>query len=212
MKYRFLMLGLLVLAQCSTLAQPCPPPPQKNIVYVTEEGWHVSIGIPVGELAGPLAYYKQVFPGARIVMFGYGKKTFFTAPPQTFSEYILGPVPGPAVIQAIGLRVTPLEAYPPEDTIVLKLSHEQQRALADYIWDDLVKDNSGKPSIVTPSHDPEGIFYAAHSEYNFFHTCNTWIADALQAAHLPVSGDGVTFSGQTMDRIQGAAEGQCSID
>jgi hypothetical protein len=63
--------------------------------------------------------------------------------------------------------------------------------------------------IVAPSTDPDGLFYAAQSEYNLFHTCNAWTADALHEAGLPISGDNVIFSGQVMSRVDEAAESQC---
>ena len=59
-----------------------------------------------------------MFPGARTIMFGYAKRTFVTAPAHTISEYILGPVPGPAIIDVSGINVSPLEAYEPGSTIV----------------------------------------------------------------------------------------------
>jgi hypothetical protein len=178
-------------------------------VYVVGQGWHAEIGIPLEELNEDLSFYRKVFSGARVILFGYGKKTFFTASPDTISEYFLGPIPGPAVIHAVGLRVMPTMAYPPEDTVTLALPQGGAQALSAFIWNDLAKDLAGKPMVVGPSTDPEGLFYAAQSEYNLFHTCNTWTVDALHEAGLPVSSDNVIFSGQVMSRVDEAAESQC---
>jgi hypothetical protein len=181
------------------------------VLYVVGQKWHAEIGIPVEELDDHLAFYRKIFPGARVIMFGYGKKTFFTAAPETVSEYFLGPIPGPAVIQVVGLSVTPAEAYPPENTRVLVLPPDGRRSLSAYIWNDLVKDVSGKPLLVAHSADPAGLFYAAQSEYNLRHTCNTWMADALHDTGLPVSGDGVIFLGQAMARVDKVTAGQCRL-
>lgn len=210
MKHLCLLLIAFALAACSGWTPPCPPPASGDLVYVVGQGWHAEIGIPVEELDDGLRFYRDVFPGARVVIFGYGKKTFFTAHAETVSEYILGPVPGPAVIQAFALNVTPLEAYPREDTTVLRLPPDGAHALSAYIWQDLVKEN-GKPKIAARGSEPDGMFYEAVSEYNLFHTCNTWTAEALHAAGLPISADGIVFSGQTMDRVDAAAEDQCRL-
>jgi hypothetical protein len=93
----------------------CMPSDGMDKVYVVEHGWHAELGIPVEELGGNLVFLRDVFPDAKAVIIGYGKKTFFTAPPQTISEYMLGPIPGPAVIQVIGLNVMPDEAYGKDD-------------------------------------------------------------------------------------------------
>ena len=189
---------------------PCPTQQTGDVVYVVEEGWHAEIGIPVAELDHNMQMFGHVFDGAETIMFGYGKKTFVTAPVDTWSEYMLGPVPGPAVIQAVGLSVMPDEAYPAGDVVKLTLPHGGAQALSAYVWNDFIKGANGKPKIVGPSRDPEGIFYAAVSQYNLFHTCNTWTVDALQATGLAVSPDNVIFSGQAMDQVYGAARKQCT--
>jgi hypothetical protein len=208
-KYLYIPFLALILSACSSTSPPCVPIVKGDVIYVVEQGWHAEIGIPVEELDENLRFYRKVFSGARVIMFGYGKKTFFTAPPDTISEYFLGPVPGPAVIHVVGLRVTPVKAYPLGSTVVLTLPPGGARALSTYIWGDLAKDTAGKPMIVAPSTEPDGLFYAAESGYSLFHTCNTWTTDALHAAGLPVSGDGVIFSGQAMDRVNEVAASQC---
>lgn len=200
------------VSACSSVRPPaCPPPITGDVVYVVGQSWHAQIGIPVEELGDDLAFYREIFPGARVIIFGYGKKTFFTAPPETLSEYILGPVPGPAVIQAVGLTVTPMAAYSSENILTLRLPPGGSRSLSAYIANDLTKDAAGKPRVVALSSNPAGLFYASQSQYTLLHTCNAWIADALHAAGLPISGNGVIFLGQVMARTSAAAEGQCRL-
>ena len=209
--FRSLVILFLVSA-CSTVTQNWTPPDKNNVVYVVGRGWHTDIGIPVQELDKNLAFYAKIFPGAKTIMFGYGKKTFVTAPPDTIGEYFLGPVPGPAIIHVVGINVLPTEAYPPEDTYTLALPLEGKKALSAYIWNDLAKDEQGKLKFIGNSHAPQGLFYAANSEYNLLHTCNTWAVDALQAANLPISGDGVIVSGQSMARVSDLAESQSQFN
>ena len=151
----------------------CPQILVSHVIYVVGHGWHVEIGIPVEELDENMSFYREIFPGARVIMFSYGKKTFLIAPPETVSEYLLGPLPGSALIQVVGLSVVPTVAYPPEDTVTLFLSENGRQSLSAYIWKDMIKDKLGKPQIVAPSTNPIGLFYAAQSEYHLFHTCNT---------------------------------------
>ena len=144
----------VTVSACSPVTRPCPPITSGDLIYVVAEGWHTEIGIPVEELGEELKFYRTVFPKAHVIMFGYGKKTFFTAPPDTISEYILGPVPGPAAIQTVALRVTPLEAYPDEyvEATLTLLARRQPGTLSLYpppprvgSKKDLVKDSTGKP-------------------------------------------------------------------
>ncbi len=181
-----------------------------NVVYVVEGGWHAEIGVPVSELSGGLQFYKDVFPGADTLMIGYGKRTFFTAEVKTPSEYLLGPFPGPAVIHIVGLRGTPIAAYPDEDVVTLALPPDGSRKMSAFIWQDIVKDDVGKPKQIALSTNPQGAFYDAKSEYNLLHTCNSWTAEALQVAGLPVSREGVVFSGQVMSEAREAGIQQCA--
>jgi hypothetical protein len=199
---------VLALVACATPPK-CPPPTSGDIVYVTGRDWHTEIGIPVNELDGKLASFAPLFPGAKTIMFGYGKKTFFTAPADDIGEYFLGPFPGPGVIQVFAINTTPDAAYSAEETVTLALPPGGKQALSDFIWNDLKKDDYDKTVEVAPSTNPAGTFYAAKSRYNLFHTCNRWAADALDAAHLPVAGDGVILSNQSMSRVREAAQQRC---
>jgi hypothetical protein len=212
MKFSQIAAPLVALsaASCSATVPPCAVPlAGHGSLYVVSRGWHAEIGIPVDQLKGPLAVYHEVFPQARAVMFGFGKKTFITAPPESFSEYLLGPIPGPAAIQVTGLAVSPADAYPPESTITLSLPPGGSEAVSDFLWNELGKDRTGAPRLLSLGSNPVSVFYAARSGYSLLHTCNTWAADALHAAGLRISGDGVMFSSQVMSRSARAASGQC---
>ncbi|TRW93127.1 DUF2459 domain-containing protein [Candidatus Methylobacter oryzae] len=207
----FMFIILAVSACSSVVPPPCSRSMTGDVAYVVDHGWHVEIGIPVEELDRNMSFYRKIFPGARVIMFSYGKQTFFTAPKHTINDYVLGPFPGPAVIQVVGLSVAPAQAYFSENTVTLLLPPNGSQLLSAYIWKDIVKDASGKPKIAAYSHDPAGLFYEAQSEYNLLHTCNTWVADALHDSGLSVSGDNVILSNQVMARIAEAAVEQCKV-
>lgn len=212
MKCLCLMLVALAVSACSSMARPaCLLPTAGDVVYIVGQGWHVEIGIPVEQLDGNMSFFRKIFPGARVLMFSYGKKTFFIAPAHNVGDYLLGPIPGTAAIRVVGLSAAPAAAYLPENTVTLVLPPNGSRSLSAHIWKDIVKDASGKPKLIAHSHDPAGLFYEAHSEYNLLHTCNTWVAEALHDSGLPVSGDNVIFSGQVKARIAQAAEQQCNV-
>jgi len=202
---------LLCLAACATPAPYCKAGDGGAPVYVADRGWHVEIGVPAERLEGPLAVYREIFPGARYVMFGYGKKTFITAPATTFSEYVLAPVPGPAAIQVTGLSVTPPEAYGAGETIALALPPGAARGLSDFLWSDLEQDSAGGPRLMARGPFPGSLFYYARSQYSIAHTCNTWAADALDAGGVAVTGQGVYFAEQVMARAAKAAPPLCRM-
>ncbi|WP_246395682.1 DUF2459 domain-containing protein [Gluconacetobacter tumulisoli] len=201
---------LVLPGACAPVAPYCASWPEgATPVYLVDRGWHTEIGIPARALDGPLGVYRGIFPGAATIMFSYGKKTFFTAPASSVQEYLIGPFPGPAVIQAIGLTTTPPDAYDAERIIVLPISDEGVRRLSAFIWNDLAV-RAGSPRLIAVRHHPDSLFYAARSPYNLMHTCNGWVADALRAAQVPISARGVVFAGQVMARGARAERRMCS--
>lgn len=202
------LLGCVIVAACSAAPPGCPARVLGgDVAYIVNHGWHVGVGLPTAELTGPLAFYRTVFPDARTLMFGYGKQTFFTAKIETLGDVLLGPVPGAGVILVTGLLVPPPRAFPDTDVLVLPLPPGGARALSDFIWNQLEKGRAGEPRLVALGNFPGSIFYGARVGYSLVHNCNTWVAQGLQAAGLPVSPGGVVFSGQVMARA--AAAGGC---
>jgi len=212
-------------ACCLTACAPapvepaCPPPvPTETtagttapVIYVAANSWHSDIGLPIEDLTGPLAYFRQKFPTARSIMIGYGKQKFITEPAHSPDAYMLGPFSGPGAIQVQGLSTLPSVAYLPGETVALRLSPDGEATLEAFIWQELVKTHAGDPTPVA-SDRPGFLFYAARSSYSLEHTCNRWAADALHAAGLPVDGDGVVFSGQVMRRAAAVSARQCPVD
>jgi hypothetical protein len=199
----------IILSACSGPPPPvCAPRAETGAqIFIISRGWHVELALPAMELAGPLAVFRQVFPTATALSFGYGKRTFLTAPPNTPSEFLLGPFPGPSLIQVTGLSKQPDAAYPRGEVTRLTLTAVGVRAMEDYIWQDIEHSADGTPHLIGPGRYPGSLFYAARSEYTLLHTCNSWAADTIHAGGAAMSGEDVVFSGQVVARA--AAAGSC---
>jgi hypothetical protein len=176
-----------------------------------EHGWHAEFGLPLQELDPDFGFLKKLFPSASVLLIGYGKRTFITAPPDNISEYFIGPVPGPSVVQVVGLNAKPTEIYPTGDVVALPLEKNELKTLLDYIWSDFLQDDKGQPVLVSRGTNPEGLFYAARSEYNLMHTCNTWTAKGLHQIFPAFTDQYIVFSGQVMTQVNDLAQKQCGL-
>jgi len=200
---RVLVLALpgLLGACAGALPAPCPTPAHPDgVVWLLDQGWHTEIGMPAEAITGPLAVYRSIFPGVKVLMFGFGKRTFITARVESPSELLMGPFPGPGAIQVVGLNVSPDAAYGHSPVVRLPVSSAQANRLSDYIWKAIGKTHDGQPRLISVGLFPGSLFYAATHGYAPGYTCNTWSAEALQAAGLAVSPDGVMFAGGVLDQ------------
>jgi hypothetical protein len=176
----------VLLAACATLPPPqaCPPA-AAPVAWVVDHGWHTEIGLPVSEIAGPLGIFRGIFPGAQVLMFGFGKRTFFTAKTESPSEWLLGPVPGPAAIQVVALPASPEADY---DLPVVRLALPPGGAagLSAFLWAAIARTKQGAPRLIAPGLFPGSLFFAAIDRYALDNDCNGWVARAMRAAGLPV--------------------------
>src|SRR6185312_7648186 len=96
LRLKGLRLAIMLLSSCTAPTAPhrANIPLSDDTVTLLDHGWHTDIGIPAAELSGPLAVFRTIFPGAKSIVFSYGKRTFLMAPANDWSEYLLGPFPG----------------------------------------------------------------------------------------------------------------------
>lgn len=200
-------LALLALSACAGASRekplsPAPLPPGAGTVSLITHGWHTDVAIPAAEVSGPLARFRSLFPGARSLVFGYGKRTFMIAPAHTLGEWIIGPFPGPAAIEVSAISTDATTAYGVAHVQRLALPPGGAASLSAFLWRAFAKTPSGEPHYIAQGNFPGSLFYQAESRYGLLHTCNTWSAEALAAAGLPVRPAGIVFSGALDERVR----------
>ncbi len=207
MAFLLALASILLAIGCAT---PSPPPTasgdapaRSETAYILAGGWHTEIGLPAGAITGPLSALKEDFTTAQILVFGWGARDFYMAPEPDLGDLLRAMWPGPAVT-----LVRPLAELPATRSgngtrvLTLRLSHEELERLALYIWSSLAKDDRGAPRRIGAGLTPGSAFYASPTTYDLNRTCNTWTAQALQTAGLPVRADGVVFAGQVLDQVR----------
>jgi len=198
-------LGVGAVAGCGTVPIP-PPGPQAASAFVIDRGWHTDIGIGVEDLHGPLTTIEQSFPGVRYLVFGFGDRAYLLARRRMLLDMVGALFPDPGAILVTALRAPPADAFGAEHVVPLPLSRTQFDRLTGFIWDDMRKDQRGLPLVIAEGPYPGSVFYASSAIYDVAYTCNTWTADALHVAGLPIDPDGVVFASQLMRRVRSVAQ------
>ncbi len=139
---------------------------------------------------------EQDFPGVRTLVFGFGEQTYYAGDRQDFLQMLRALLPGPGIVLATALKDTPERAFGASEVVRLAVSQPQLDRLSDFIWATLGHSATGAPQRLHDGPYPGSAFYRSTATYAALYTCNTWTAEALAAAGLPVNAGGVLFAGE----------------
>jgi hypothetical protein len=199
-------LTALALAACASVPEPSAPgasvdagPPV--VVYVIKRSWHTDLGFAASDLHPPLAGIRTQLGGARYLIFGFGDRHYLIDHGGS-TKGLLGAVwPGSGVVLVTGLDATPEAAFGVTEVIRLTLSATQARRLEVFVWGTLATGVDAASVLGAGPYDGS-YYYAATVRYSGTHTCNTWTAEGLRAAGLPIHSFAVALSGQVWRQVR----------
>lgn len=196
---------LPLVAALAACTSPPPLPAAREgdgaTVSVIDHGWHTDLALPADEAQGKLRIFRAVFPGAKTLVFGFGKRTFMIAPAHSVWDYVIGPIPGDAAVQVSALSTTAAAAYPDLQVATVALPPAGAAAMSDFIWSTIAHDEAGRPRLLNAGPWPGSLFYVSRTDYSLAYTCNTWTATALERAGLPVEAEDIHLAGTLMERF-----------
>ena|ERR1700691_198238 len=204
-----LALGVLLLLSACGSTRPTPPTaisPHADgaaravTIYLARRDWHIDVGFEVTGLTPPLSSLTQQFPGVRYLMFGFGDRHYLKARNPHLPNMIAALWPGDGLILVTALSGSPGEAFGDQHVIELSVGEAQARAAQDRIVATLALIEGGLQSD-GPGPYEGSLYLRAASKYSAVHTCNTWVAEVLMAAGLPVHSRGVIFAGQLWRQV-----------
>ncbi|MBF0560730.1 MAG: DUF2459 domain-containing protein [Alphaproteobacteria bacterium] len=167
--------------------QITPARADEVLFLVTSNGWHSGVDVARGDLSERDIPELADFPDAQWIEFGWGDADYYPAPKPTFAMAVgAALVPGPAVLHVAGLPAAPDIVFPTQERLAFRVSPEQFRNLIAYITATFRRENASRapaaPGLYSFSH-----FYPANGTFDMFHTCNTWTANAVAAAGVPLN-------------------------
>jgi uncharacterized protein (TIGR02117 family) len=193
----FACLALVFLIAACSAPQPVAPRGDA-VVYVIGRGWHTDIGLPVEEIAGPLASLESAYPGVRFLTFGFGERQFLIDRKETIGAMLNALLPSQSALLMTALRTTPEAAFGDSNVVALHVSRAGLDRIEASIWHEFELSPAGEVMWLAEGPYEGSSFYAARHTYYGLYTCNTWTANTLRQGGLPVSATGVLFAGQVM--------------
>jgi Protein of unknown function (DUF2459) len=211
-------LGCLLVA-CASTARRSPPPPasaqpaanETTTIYLVRRKWHIDVGFAAADLQAPLSSLTREFPGASYLLFGFGDRHYLLAKNKSAPNMLGALWPGAGIVLVTALKGAPAQAFDASQVIEIRVPSADAQRVQIFIWDSLSGSTPDRGSTVTPyGNGPYAgsLYYSALPRYSALHTCNTWVAEALQAGGLGVPRKGVIFAGRLWRRARGLAAAQ----
>lgn len=167
-------------------------------------GWHTGIVLRREDLGEELGFLADHFgPLYERFEIGWGDKGFYEAEKITTSITLRAIFwPTDSVVHVWAMPSAPERYYPREDRRVIPLSQDAIAAMRAAIAASFTRGPSGT---ITPTRDGlygNSRFYTGVGCYHLTNTCNSWTANTLAAAGIPI-GMTLTASG-VMDQVDDA--------
>lgn len=177
-------------------------PTNSQTIYVVHNDWHAAIVLEKAEVPVTLVPETADFPTARYLEFSWGDKDYFPDPQASLFTAVKAAFwSRGSVMHLVGLDRGPVESYQGAKIIGLRRSQVDLARLVAYLGATFARPEAGKAAPSRPGLFHNSRFYNATGNFSLLHTCNTWVAEALAAANLPIEPSGVITAGDLEDTL-----------
>lgn len=196
----------LAMGGCATPPAAVAAPPV-TIISVVERDWHTDICIRSADADARLMRLARGYDGSTFLCFGFGDRHYLISRergPMTLMSALL---PGDGAILLTILRDTPAAAFGADNVVDLDLAEAGIGRLRAFLNRTVQENEAGEPAGLGNGPYPGGLYFGATQRYNGFYTCNTWTAEALREAGIPMHGP-VLFAEGVMRQVREIREAQ----
>ena len=183
----------------------------KNVrtVFIVHDAWHAAIVIKKTDIPALVLPELRDFPSAEYLEFSWGDRDYFPAPDGGLGLALKAAFwSSGSILHVVGFKDAVQNAYPSAEIIEIPLSEEGFQRLVKFISDTFSRPHPPAPAEARPGLFSNGRFYAAEGKFSLLRTCNTWVAEALSAAGLPIRPSYVITAGNLSDRLRPFAAGK----
>lgn len=156
-------------------------------VFVVHSSWHAGLVLRKSDIAEKILPEIGDFPGAALIEFSWGDQDYFPDP----NSGVLAALKAAfwsdgSVLHLVGFDGTVGDFYRGAEVIELRLSRDTFIRLTTFIASEFSRGDLALPAKPRPGLYAYSRFYGATSKFSFARTCNTWVAEALSHAGVPI--------------------------
>jgi uncharacterized protein (TIGR02117 family) len=164
-------------------------------VFIVRNWWHAAIVLPRDDIPETLIPELKEFPRAQMIEFSWGDRDYFPDPNAgVFTAMKAAFWSSGSVLHLVGFD-GPAENFFRDALITeLHLSEESFTRLLAFLASTFARADPSGAAEARPGLYPYSRFYDASGKFSILRSCNTWVAEALQRAGLPVDPSSVVIA------------------
>lgn len=201
-----LLCWVVAAASCAepvTETKPYREGESPRSLWIAHDGWHAAIIIRKADIPTAALPELRDFPEAEFLEISWGDADYFPAQEAGVSLTLKAAFwSSGSVIHISGFAAAIEKTYPSAEIIEIALSEDGLGRLIKFISDDMSRVSPATPAKASPGLSPQSRFYPAKSKFSALRTCNTWIAEALRAAGLPLRARYVITAGSLAKQVK----------
>jgi uncharacterized protein (TIGR02117 family) len=164
-------------------------------VFVVHNAWHAALVLRKSEIPAKSIPEVRDFPAAEMIEISWGDQDYFPDPDSgVFAALKAAFWSRGSVLHLVGFSGTPGEFYPGAKVVELQLSRDAFARLVAFMAAEFVRAEPAAPAKPRPGLYDYSRFYLARSEFGLARTCNTWVAETLHHAGVPVQPNSVIMA------------------
>lgn len=180
------------------------PEPSCKLVFIVYDSWHAAIVLRQADIT-PHALPEVIdFPHVEFIEFSWGDKDYFPDPDAgIFTALKAAFWSKGSVLHVVGFSGNVRSFYRTGEIVELRLTSAAHERLLDYISNTFSRSAPTGRAPARAGLFTYSRFYPATHKFSLLKTCNTWVAEALNSAGLPISPVNVITADSLASQITG---------
>ena len=174
-------------------------------IHLVNIGWHVGIIVPVDNVLKRNLPETFDLSDRKYIEIGWGDEIFYQTSNPSFSMAFDALLKSTSsVIHLYGFNQTIRTTFKDAEIIELDIEEDNYIKLLYFIHKSFTLNADGSAQLKGPGlyGKENSFFYAANGQFHMFNTCNTWVADAIQAAGIEINSNNIMTSDSLMDAVR----------
>lgn len=171
-------------------------------IFIVHNSWHAAIVLSKSDVSLDALPELSDFPGAKFIEFSWGDQDYFPDPNSGVWAALRAAFwSRGSVLHLVGFSENVAQFYGGAGIFELRLAPAAHRELIRFISESFARSNSHGRAQASPGLFAYSRFYPATAKFSVTRTCNTWVAEALASAGLPISPGSVLTAGNLASQL-----------